>query len=875
MSLQWAKGAVPSRWPSPDAQRPVFAVAPVSAQSPTAAFTGAGPQLVASAPTRTSGRGAPCGSVADHEAGRWTGGCAVASTASARAPAPPDDLEAASSVCDQLRHHLCTHPQAAHWYGQALATDPCCVTALIGAADEHRRADRFADAARLYRAAACRGPLSARSLYRLGEVLVQDGHGAEARVYLEQALQYSDAACYAHAMAMMALSHLMDQQYVEALEFCRRVEELHMRSGCGNSEAFEFARILKGVTQLRSGDIANCIETLSDVAREAPGRSQWDELLHLTLGSAETLRANFEAAARHLDAAQHFAGACPSADVLAAAACLRHAQGDLEGAEVMLRRAFDADKDHPPALLRMGYLLLCKGELDRSAQFLQKCLQQPAGTLSYGLADKGTAHLYLCVVVSLRGRGAPDAHAKQLAWQHFREGYTLQPALQHALQSLDAKGDPSHGAAAPASEQSTMLVSGKVARIGTMLLMPDHAAVLQQYAEGLGAAGIAGGGPSGGAHGPGESAAAKTCSDFRLEHARCDFRISADTAETAIPTLVSTNSTMAPTSTGMSRVASDVALGADDARSPTCMKDAGVTGLGYNLCIAADKLLAFADLDLGECISRGEATIVCRGRLLGAQREVVVKMLHANACVRDEDAAIELVAEISVIAGLSHPRLVAFVGACLDSPQLALVTELAPGGNLHHALHVRRRQFLRHERFQLAKDLLEGVRYLHQQQPAVAHLDLKSMNLVLDAEGQHLQICDFGLSRVLGGDAGQERPPSRGGSPRYMAPECHDDRMGPLTEKADVWSSGCILIELFGNCLPYAECCNVQQIVNTMLVHQHGPTIPTMVESPVRCIIKSMLLFQAVNRLAVAQAFLQMQVAALGTENKSRFMWIP
>merc|ERR1719460_1156987 len=125
----------------------------------------------------------------------------------------------------------------------------------------------------------------------------------------------------------------------------------------------------------------------------------------------------------------------------------------------------------------------------------------------------------------------------------------------------------------------------------------------------------------------------------------------------------------------------------------------------------------------------------------------------------DENAAAELIAEISVIAELSHPRVVTFIGACLDPPRLALVTELAPGGNLHQALHVRHRHLARHERFQLATELLEGVRYLHARSPPIAHLDLKSMNLVLDEEGEHLQICDFGLARVL-----KERPQRAGGS---------------------------------------------------------------------------------------------------------------
>mmetsp|Transcript_62695 Transcript_62695/g.134630 ORF Transcript_62695/g.134630 Transcript_62695/m.134630 type:complete len:214 (-) Transcript_62695:28-669(-) len=161
--------------------------------------------------------------------------------------------------------------------------------------------------------------------------------------------------------------------------------------------------------------------------------------------------------------------------------------------------------------------------------------------------------------------------------------------------------------------------------------------------------------------------------------------------------------------------------------------------------------------------------------------------------------------------------------------------------------------------------------------PPVAHLDLKSMNLVLDAEGQHLQICDFGLARALAADDGgpPDRPPSRGGSPRYMAPECYDSNLGPLTEKADMWSSGCVLIEIFGSSLPYAECSNVQQILNIMLVQRRGPTIPASIEARVQGAIGGTLAFTAQDRVAADMVLLQLETVARSAENKSRFQWIP
>lgn len=281
------------------------------------------------------------------------------------------------------------------------------------------------------------------------------------------------------------------------------------------------------------------------------------------------------------------------------------------------------------------------------------------------------------------------------------------------------------------------------------------------------------------------------------------------------------------------------------------------------------RTLRWEDLEFGDCISNGELTTVHRGVLhTGGFRRVVIKALHHKACMHDPQALAELLAEIRMTADLSHPHIVSFVGACLEPHKMALVTDLAPGGNLHHALHVRHRRYSRAERFQLATELLEGVRYLHHLSPPIIHLDLKSLNLVLDAQEQHLRICDFGLARVMDGD-GVGRP-SRGGSPRYMAPECHDSTLGLLTEKADVWSSGCVLIEIFDSSMPYAECSNVQQILKMMLLHRCPPPVPERIEDRVRIAIQWALAFDAEDRTTINQVLCQLQTVAKSTEYFSK-----
>lgn len=775
-----------------------------------------------------------------------------------------------AEVCCHLARLL--PGQAACWHDKALRADPGCPAALLASADVHRKAERFDEAARLYKAAHQRTRLGARSLYRLGEALVRGGHRCEGREYLLQVLQESEATCHVHAAVTVALSHVLDQEYPQALEHCKLAEELQVRHGQVSSgrQELKLAKTLKGLSLLATSSIEAAREALRSAALQDVGESGptccWDEVIQSSLAMVEILQGDLSAAERHLDLARRMAGPNPTADILVSFAYLRRVQGDMDGAQSLLQKALSQEKNSPLALLHTGYLLLCQErQPERAIQYLQKCLQQPTGTLAYGTSQKGTAHLYLCVAhhrrasverSRRRGESSSSSTLDSLAQEHFLSAHAMQPCLRMALACRS-------------------LVEGEPSRMGHVDLTREQASVVLLYAGSCGL--LPAGGP--------KVVLATPRGRQEAEESQTPVKAGCGCLVASGPTLVGTASTAVPSSSslGPSRNASDPALlhhqsvGQQQLAHPVLprLSDAA-TALALGRRLSQEQVLRLPDIELGECISRGEFAVVHRGSLWG--KEVVVKALHSGS---SSGSAAELLAEICVAAELSHPRIVTFVGACLEPARIALVTELAPGGNLHQALHVRQRRFSRVECFRLSSELLEGVLYLHSQQPIIAHLDIKSMNLVLDAEGQHLQICDFGLARALSTSSGatpsdpRERPPSRAGSPRYMAPECYDSNLGTVTEKADVWSSACVLIEIFGGKLPYAECANVQQILKAMLVHRSGPCIPSSIEAPVRSVATMMLAFEAPQRPPVSRVLPQIQAIAVshGKEDTSHFMW--
>lgn len=266
------------------------------------------------------------------------------------------------------------------------------------------------------------------------------------------------------------------------------------------------------------------------------------------------------------------------------------------------------------------------------------------------------------------------------------------------------------------------------------------------------------------------------------------------------------------------------------------------------------EVVNYAELQFVESLGSGEFGQVFRGSYRGA--EVAIKQLYWD----DTISALlmqDLAREIESFRHLSHRRLVRFLGACLTMPHPCLVTEYMPGGSLHHLLHVRKVQLPMLHAINMCLQVLDGVSYLHSQKPTIVHRDLKSLNVILDL-GLNIKICDFGLTEPM--ERTHITKKNNGGSPRYMAPELFDART-KLTEKIDVWATGCIFIEIFGGPLPYETIANLAELTRELLVHRRPPTIPEHLPEEVRALVVSCLDFDHQKRPSSRQGYEQLKVA--------------
>jgi mitogen-activated protein kinase 15 len=168
---------------------------------------------------------------------------------------------------------------------------------------------------------------------------------------------------------------------------------------------------------------------------------------------------------------------------------------------------------------------------------------------------------------------------------------------------------------------------------------------------------------------------------------------------------------------------------------------------------------------------------------------------HAFGSVADAKATYR---EVVLLTKLKHRNVIALLDAVMsaDLRDLHLVFELLDT-DLHHA--IRANVLSDDHRRYVAWQLLAALKYLHSAH--VLHRDVKPSNVLLDAKAR-IRLADFGCARLLC-DRGDTAAPSamrrmtaQVGALWYRAPELlletdlHDAAV-------DVWSAGCVLIELF------------------------------------------------------------------------------
>ncbi|XP_024040160.1 probable serine/threonine-protein kinase WNK4 isoform X1 [Citrus clementina] len=187
--------------------------------------------------------------------------------------------------------------------------------------------------------------------------------------------------------------------------------------------------------------------------------------------------------------------------------------------------------------------------------------------------------------------------------------------------------------------------------------------------------------------------------------------------------------------------------------------------------------------------------------------EVAWNQVRLNELMRSPDDLQRLYSEVHLLSTLKHDSIIRFYTSWIDVDQKTFnfITEMFTSGTLREYRKKYRRVDIRAIK-SWARQILQGLVYLHSRDPPVIHRDLKCDNIFVNGHLGQVKIGDLGLAAIL---RGSKSAHSVIGTPEFMAPELYEE---DYNELVDVYSFGMCVLEMFTCEYPYSECANPAQI---------------------------------------------------------------
>lgn len=194
--------------------------------------------------------------------------------------------------------------------------------------------------------------------------------------------------------------------------------------------------------------------------------------------------------------------------------------------------------------------------------------------------------------------------------------------------------------------------------------------------------------------------------------------------------------------------------------------------------------------------------------------------------------------EMAVLEVLDHPNIVDYYGIEVHRDKVCIFMEYCSGGSLANLLeHGRIEDETVIQVYTL--QMLEGLGYLHSS--SIVHRDIKPENILLDHNGI-IKYVDFGAAKIIARQgktiaadpSGHGNPQARAsgkqksmtGTPMYMSPEVirgqNEGRQGAV----DVWSLGCVVLEMASGKRPWATLDNEWAIMYN-IAQGNPPALPS------------------------------------------------
>ncbi|KAI8882894.1 kinase-like protein [Backusella circina FSU 941] len=218
---------------------------------------------------------------------------------------------------------------------------------------------------------------------------------------------------------------------------------------------------------------------------------------------------------------------------------------------------------------------------------------------------------------------------------------------------------------------------------------------------------------------------------------------------------------------------------------------ASLKQMGTNPVIVKDDNSQETVYALGKSIGKGQFGEVFGGLNMSTGEYVAIKRIRRNDMDCDD------MNEVDFLKYLDSEHIVRYKGYSKDREFLNIVLEYVEMGSLRTNIKCFGK-FPENLAASHTYKILSGLKYLHDK--LVIHCDLKAANILITKTGC-LKLTDFGVSlfsKMKDDDTGE---PS--GTPNWMAPEVI--KFNRPTEKSDIWSLGCTVVEMLTGKPPYSN----------------------------------------------------------------------
>ncbi|CAN4101107.1 unnamed protein product [Withania somnifera] len=264
-----------------------------------------------------------------------------------------------------------------------------------------------------------------------------------------------------------------------------------------------------------------------------------------------------------------------------------------------------------------------------------------------------------------------------------------------------------------------------------------------------------------------------------------------------------------------------------------------------------------------EVLGKGAMKTVYRAidELLGM--EVAWSQIKLNDLLQSPEDIERLYSEVHLLSTLNHPSIMRFYTSWIDveNRTFNFITEMFTSGTLRGYRKKYQRVDIRAVKI-WARQILEGLVYLHEHDPPVIHRDLKCDNIFVNGHLGQLKIGDLGLAAIL---SGSQRAHSVIGTPEFMAPELYDENYDELV---DVYSFGMCMLEMLTGEYPYSECVNPAQIYKKVTSGKRPRAFYKVQDLDAQSFIRKCL-EPASNRLSAKELMLDLFLAIDDTDGES------